>query len=157
MATGIEAIGIALGLFPLVIEGTKFYSSSAEKFKEMKHHKRTLDKFRRDLGMEKSKLVNILYALMSRAGVPITPGMELSPKIMKEALSHQPRYIATSFINSCQELIKILRALTAKFQKYEQDRVGMNYILAKLVTNTWFTGRLPQDVYNTPTFYKGGS
>ena len=140
MATGVESAGIALGLFPLVIEGIKFYISSAEKVTEMKHHKRTLDRFRRELVMEKSKLDNILYALVSRAGVPIAPDMELSPKIMEQALSSlsgQPPYIVTSFVSSCQELITILRELSEKFQKYEQNRVGMNNILVELVTNNW--------------------
>ena len=138
MVTGVETAGIALGLFPLVIEGIRFYISSAEKFREMKHHKRTLDKFRRELVMEKSKLDNTLYELVSRAGVPIAPHIELSPNIMEAALSRQPYYIVTSFVSSCQELITILSELSEKFQKYEQDRVSMNYILATLATNNWF-------------------
>ena len=76
MATGFEVIGVALGLFPLVIEGVKFYISSAGKFKEMKHHKRTLDKFRRELVMEKSIFDNIWGTLVGRAGVPLSPTLK---------------------------------------------------------------------------------
>ena len=126
MVTGIEAAGVALGLFPLVIEGIKFYISSAEKFKEMKHYKRTLDKFRRELVMEKSKFDNILCALVSRAGVLIEPNMEFSPEIMEEVISCLPLYAVKSFVNGCQDLNSILRELTEKFREYEQDRVCMD-------------------------------
>ena len=132
MVTGIEAAGLALGLFPLVIEGIKFYISSAEKFKEMKHHKRTLDKFRRELVMEKSKFDNIWYTLVSRAGVRMEPNMEFPPETVEEVLSCLPQYAVGSFINGCQELNTILEKLAEKFQKYEQNKVGIDCILAGL-------------------------
>ena len=132
MATGFEVIGVALGLFPLVIEGVKFYISSAGKFKEMKHHKRTLDKFRRELVMEKSIFDNIWGTLVGRAGVPIEPDTKISPEIIGRVLSCLPPYTVESFVNGCQELNTILEELQEKFQKYEQDRVTIDYILARL-------------------------
>lgn len=132
MVTGIEAAGLALGLFPVVIEAIKLYMSSAEKFREMKHHKHTLAKFRRELVMEKTKLDNIWYTLVSKAGVLIEPNMEFSPEIMKEVLSWLPPYAVESVVNSFQELNTILGELTEKFRKYEQDQVGLGYILLKL-------------------------
>ena len=132
MVTGIEAAGLALGLFPLVIEGIKFYISSAEKFKEMKHHKRTLDKFRREVVMEKSKFDNTWYTLVSRAGVCIEPNMEFPPETVKEVLSCLPQYAVESFIDGCQELSTILGKLREIFQKYEQNKVGIDCILAGL-------------------------
>lgn len=124
MVTGIEAAGLALGLFPLVIEGIKFYISSAEKFKEIKHHKRTLEKFKRELEMEKSKFHNIWYTLVSKAGVLTRPNMEFSSEIMEEVLPCLPRYAVESLVNGFQEWHTILDELMEKFKEYNQDEVG---------------------------------
>ena len=129
MVTGIEAAGLALGLFPLVIEGVKFYISFAQKFREAKHYKHTLDQFRRDLKMEGSKLKNIWYILVDRAGVLIKPNSELSPKMMEEILSCLPSWAVESVVNSLQELHTILIGLKQKFHKHAQDKVGTYYIL----------------------------
>ena len=125
MATGIEAAGLVLGLFPIVLEGIQFYISSAEKFKEMKHHKRTLVKFRRELEMEESIFDNIWSRLVSRAGAHTRSNME-------EVLFCLPPNAARSFAHGCQELNTILSELTQKFEKYEQDKVGLDYTLARL-------------------------
>lgn len=125
MITGIEAAGLVLGLFPIVIEGVQFYTSSAEKFKETRQHKHTLDEFRRELEMEESIFDNIWGTLMSRTGVLGQPNMN-------GVFSCLPPYAKKSFINGCQELNTILNELSEKFQRYEQDRQGMGYILAML-------------------------
>lgn len=131
MVTGIESAGLALGLFPLVIEGVKFYISSADTCREIMHHKRTLDEFRRELAVQKSISDNIWYSLMSRAGIHFDLNMELSPDIMERVLSCLPPSTAWAFVDRCQELNKILSGLAEKFQKYEQDTEGMDYILAR--------------------------
>lgn len=117
MVTGIEAAGLVFGLFPLVIEGIGFYISSAEKVKEMMRHKHTLDKFRRDLETEKCLFDNIYHILESRAGGSNTGVLP---------------YLPPCFDDGCQELNTILRTLMENFQKYEQDVVGIDYILARL-------------------------
>ena len=129
MVTGIQATGVALGLFPLVIEGIKFYINSAERFKEMKHYKRTLDRFRRELLMEKTKFDNTWYTLVSKAGGLNEPDMEFSPETMEEVLSWLPKYAVESFIDGFQELHAILRELMERFQKHEQNKVGGDYTL----------------------------
>lgn len=103
----------------------------------MKHYKRTLDKFRRELLMEKTKFENTWYILVRKAGVPTEPNMEFSPKIMEEVLSWLPKYAVESFINGFQELHAILRELMEKFQKHEQDKVSKDYTLIdlSLITN----------------------
>ena len=123
MVTGIEAAGLALGLFPLVLEGITIYISSAEKVAEIIRHKRTLNKFRRELEMEKSIFDNTWYILGSRAGVPIKPNVDLPPEILEEVLSCLPPCAVDSFANGCQELITILSGLMGKLGKYEEDMV----------------------------------
>lgn len=124
MVTGIEAAGLVLGLFPIVIQGIQFYISSAEEFKEMWHHKRTLDKFRRELEMEESIFDNIWSRLMSRAGAPRSD--------TEGILSCLPPNAGKSFAYGCQELYTILSGVAEKFEKYKQDKVGLDYILALL-------------------------
>lgn len=132
MVTGIEAAGLALGLFPLVIEGIDFYIIFAQKFKETRHYKHTLNKFRIDVKMEISKFNNMWYTLMCRARVPIKPNMEFSPEIMGGVLSCLPPWAIESFVNGYQELHTILKELKEKFYKYEQDKVNIDYIQARL-------------------------
>ena len=132
MITGIEVSGLVLGLFPIVIEGIKFYISSAEDFQETVHHKFTLDVLRRELEIEESVYVNTLHKLASRAGIPITPNMVASRKIPAKVLDCLPDYAQKGFAQGCQELNTMLKQLEGKFKKYEQNQVGLNYILAKL-------------------------
>ena len=127
MVTGIEAAGLALGIFPLVIEGIKFYINFAKKAKQLKHHKHTLDKFRREIVMEKSKFDNTWCTLASRAGVYIEPNMKPPLTTTERVLSCLPEHAVESFIGGCQELNTIMGQLREKFRKYEQNSVGMGY------------------------------
>lgn len=118
MVTGIEAAGLVLGLFPLVIEGIEFYINSTETVKEIMRHKRTLNEFMRELEIEKCIFDNTYYTLEGRAGGSNTEGVL--------------PYLPPCFDDGCQELNTILRNLMENFQKYEQDIVGIDYILARL-------------------------
>lgn len=131
-----EAAGLALGLFPLVMKGITLYISSTEEVIEMVDHKPTLDKFKRELGVEKSIYDNIWYELGDRTGVFVEPNnVEPSPETIKEALSCLRPHSVRSFRDACSELDTILRELTEKFQKYEQNLVGMDYIWQGCITN----------------------
>lgn len=127
MVTGIEVAGLALGVFPLVIAGIKLYIDFAKEVKQMRDYEHTLDKFRRELKIEKSKFDNTWYTLASRAGVYIEPDMKPSPKITERVLSCLPEHAVESFIDCCQELNVIMGKLSKKFQEHEQDSVGMGY------------------------------
>lgn len=131
MVTGVEAAGLALGIFPLVIEGIDSYIDFAKKVKQMKHHKRTLEQFRRELKMEKGKFKNTWFTLAGRTGVDIEPNMQPPPIAMTKLLSCLPAYAVVSFTDTCQEFDTIIKELRDKFQKYN-DSVGMDQILAKL-------------------------
>lgn len=128
MVTGIEAAGLALGLFPIVMEAIKLCISLAEEFEETKHHNRTLNKFRRELQMEQSILINTWCKLVEQAGVTVENNREFSPEIVKEVLAWLPPYAVESFVNGFQDLSTILGELTEKFKKYEQDKVCTVYI-----------------------------
>jgi len=125
MATGIEAAGLALGLFPIVLEGLKFYIASADAVREMKRHKRTLDQFRRDISMEKCKFENTWYTLVGRAGMDLDMLGEQPWEAHVEAalISSLPAGSAGSFVDGCQDLNAILEELAERFVKYEKDTV----------------------------------
>ena len=125
MVTGIEAAGLALGLFPVVLEGITFYISTIEKSIEIIRHKRTLKKFRRELVMEKSIFDNTWYILRSRSGVTFEPNVDPSPETLEAVLSCLPPCAVGSFIDGCLELITILNELTEKLQRYTQEMVDI--------------------------------
>lgn len=144
MATGFEAAGLALALFPFVLEGIAIYQSSAERVAEIIRHKRTLTKFRRDLETEKAIFENTWYKLRIRAGVLVEPNVTESygpeynvqrssrlvravygPEIVKAVLSCLPPHTADSFLDGCQELTTILTELSERLDKYNQDMVAM--------------------------------
>ena len=127
MVTGVEAAGLALGIFPIVIEVIKFYIDFAKKAKQLRHHKHTLDKFKREIIMEKSKFDNTWFTLASRAGVDIKPDVKPPLKTTERVLSSLPEHVIESFIGGCQELNAIMGQLRGKFRKYEQSSVGMGY------------------------------
>ena len=125
MVTGIEAAGIVLGLFPIVLEGLKFYTRSADTVREMKRHKRTLDQFRRDISMEKCKFENTWYALVGRAGMDLSMLGEQpwGAYVEQTLISCLPAGSASSFIDGCQDLNTTLEELAQRFVKYETNTV----------------------------------
>ena len=132
MATPFEAAGLALGLFPIVLEGIAMYINSTEKIIEMIRHKRTLERFKRDLEVENIIYDNIWCTLGGRAGVPVEPNKKLSTTTITEVLSCLHPDARKSFVNSCEELVSILRELGTKFQKYAQNLVSIDYFFARL-------------------------
>ena len=125
-------VGLALGLFPLVMQGIETYISSAAKVEEMIHHRQTLGEFRRELEMEKTIFNNLWYMLGDRAGVPVEPNEELTSATIEDVLSCLHPSSKKCFTDDSQELDSILRELTKKFKKYQENVVGMDYFLVWL-------------------------
>jgi hypothetical protein len=69
MITGIEAAGLALAIFPIVVQSVDFYLTSARKIKDMKDQERTLGRLVMDLKVEcwgfESACVQLLEGLVS--------------------------------------------------------------------------------------------
>lgn len=127
--SGFEVAGLTLALFSLVLEGVTNYSSVAEKVKQMKDHRGTLNEFLRELEMERTVFDNIWYTLRIRSGVKVEPNVDPSPEILEAVLSCLPQRSIKSFLSGCQELITILKELKTKFEKYERNLVGKDYVL----------------------------
>lgn len=134
MVTGIEAAGLALGLFPIVLEGITFYISSAGKVIELIRHKRTLDRFMTTLEVEKVIYDNIWRELGSRVDMEIEPNMVTPPETINKVLSCLNPDTRKSFVNSCKELDEILIKLKNKFEKYEENVVGMDLPFSKAIS-----------------------
>lgn len=131
MATGFEAAGIALALFPIVLELVRMYLSSIQTISELIRHKRTINTFKRELDMEKSIFENTWYTLRNRAGVLVEPNVG-SPKICEAVLSCLPPCAVNSFLSGCQELATIMEELKKRLESYTRDVVGLITFIAQL-------------------------
>ena len=126
MVTGIEFAGLLLGIFPLVIEGLKFYLDATVRVKEMRRHEATLTRFLRDVDMEKSKFNNIWYSLVSISGINpkiVAEPVPWPPSIEVKLLACLPPHSVLSFTDACKDMNETLKKLAGRFQKYNQDRV----------------------------------
>ena len=134
MVTGIEAAGLALGLFPIVLEGVTFYISSAGKVIELIRHKHTLDRFMTDLEVEKAIYDNTWRKLGSRVDMEIEPNVVTPRETINQVLSCLNGDTRKSFVNLCKELDEILIQLINKFEKYEENVVGMDLPFSKAIS-----------------------
>lgn len=137
MITGVEAAGLAFGLYPIVIDGIDFFISVIQEFNRARHYKRTLGKFKREIGVEKTKFENTWYLLVDRAntvsaGVLNVHSMEPSQQNLEMVLPYLPKRVEVSTIDVFVELHDILSDLKEELKKYTQDGVSIDYILARL-------------------------
>lgn len=58
MVTGIEIAGIALAVFPIVLNGLSSLCCTARKIKNLRHYRRSLGRVERQLDMERGNFVN---------------------------------------------------------------------------------------------------
>jgi len=126
MVTGIECAGLLLGVFPLVLEGIKFYLEAAKRVKQMKRHGATLTHFLREVEMEQSKFDNIWYSLVAISGINpkiVAEPMPWHPSVEEKLLACLPSHSVPSFVRACQEMNEILEKLAHRFQKYNEDKV----------------------------------
>ena len=131
---GLNAVVAALKLFPHVlgvvtnIAGAT-YASATEKGKQMGDHKGTLDDFKRELEMERMIFENTWDTLRIRSGVNVEPNVDPSPEIVQAISSCLLPHAVNTFFNDCQELTTVLTGLKTKLEIYEQDLVGIDYVL----------------------------
>ncbi|KAI5785805.1 hypothetical protein EDC01DRAFT_189016 [Geopyxis carbonaria] len=64
MVTGIESAGLALAIFPLLVQGLKFYAGGCCTIKDWHNYDRVLKCFARELKMEKCKFENTCLSLL---------------------------------------------------------------------------------------------
>ncbi|RPB29196.1 hypothetical protein L211DRAFT_817538 [Terfezia boudieri ATCC MYA-4762] len=132
MVTGIECAGLLLGLFPLVLEGLKFYLVAADRVKHMRRHEATLIRFLREIEMEKCKFDNIWFSLVSISGINpeiVAEPMPWHPSVEDKLLACLPSHSVPSFVGACQDMNEILKKLAHRFQKYNEDRAGYKKML----------------------------
>lgn len=126
MVTGIECAGLLLGIFPLVVEGLKFYLDAADRVKQMRRHKAIFTRFLREVDMEKCKFDNIWYSLVSISRINpkiVAEPMPWDPDVKAKLLECLPPHSVPSFVAACQEMNEILGKLARRFQKYNEDKV----------------------------------
>jgi hypothetical protein len=109
MASGFKIIGVALAVFPLAIEGLKFYHNGCEKvqglryalelatviltliilLQDMRHYQSLLKEFIRELDMENAKFINTSENLFEDAGTEQLSDLlpNSTPEIWNQQLS----------------------------------------------------------------------
>ncbi|RPB16179.1 hypothetical protein P167DRAFT_570890 [Morchella conica CCBAS932] len=125
MVTGIETAGLALAIFPLVIEGLKSYSNGARTIKDMWRSQVTLKSLIRELRMEKCKFENTLTSLLEgvASDQPNLLFLMNDPeckfwctKDFQETLKSRLRPdMVEVYIEAMEELYSALESLTNKF------------------------------------------
>ena len=131
--SGFEVAGIVLAAFPLCIELVKLYQTSTSAVTaidqmRMRHHKRALQIFERELGMEHTKLVNSVYELFSDKITrqdydrlfrrdPTYQGAQVdcSLRSQLESMFHRPG-AANSFVDAFEDLMIELKELEKSLQ-----------------------------------------
>ena len=123
MVTGIEAAGLVLGAFPLLLQGLNYYISSAGKVKELWNHRDTLKQFTRDIRTEMTIFKNSWSRLQQMVGGD--PDADIGDMLCwsDKLKSHLDRESITSIGDTCEGLNEILDALVQKFEKYERTKV----------------------------------
>jgi hypothetical protein len=125
MVTGIEVTGIALAIFPLVIEGLKSYSNGARTIKDMWRPQMALKSLIRELGMEQCKFENTLTSLLEgivsesdQLSLMNDPGGELwYTEDLQNTLESRLRTTKAVqvYVDSMNDLVFVLKTLEDKF------------------------------------------
>jgi hypothetical protein len=120
MLTGVEAAGIALAIFPLLITGVQSYLDGTRKANDMWHWKRSLRRLRRELETESSLFENTCENLLKEVVssdklLALLDGKGWGdPDFVRRLSEHMGERIAKSFVSEVKELSKFLQKLEAK-------------------------------------------
>lgn len=130
--SGIEVAGLALAIFPLCIQGLKYYAEGAKAIADMRHHRRVLEQFCRELDMEKCKFLNTCEGLFEDMVTAeefdllmSDPGGKIwSTALFQEKLStRMRRHSIIQFLRAVEALRDTLDELNEKFT-VEEGKVG---------------------------------
>ncbi|KAJ6078529.1 hypothetical protein N7467_008282 [Penicillium canescens] len=81
MATGFEAVGLALAIFPILVEALKFYANERGTVKDFFRYQRLLKRIGRDLSREKTIFYNtcqrFIQDIASQCGIPDQDVLEM--------------------------------------------------------------------------------
>ena len=120
MVTGIEAAGLVLGVFPIVIDGLRYCIDSAKKAKGAARHKYVLRRFIRDIEAEMTIFVDTWYHLTgydpSQGNVPEACAPKLPTHLRPKSIS--------SICIVCENMLDVLEELREKLEKYKKSEVG---------------------------------
>jgi len=123
MVTGIEAAGLVLGAFPIVIDGLRYYIDSVKKAKQAACHKYVLPRFIRDIETGMTIFVDTWYHLTGYYPPQVTAGGLPEACIPKLPTHLRPKSIA-SMCTVCENMLGVLEELRKKLEKYKKSEVG---------------------------------
>lgn len=138
MATGIEAAGLALAIFPIVIQGLKFYSEGCKTIVEWRRYRKGVKELTRQLTVEQSLFENTCISLLGdmvsakeSASLMEDPGGEAwkTPKIQKVLHGYLPENLVQPFLDAVAALYETLEELQQMFRLTGFDKVRRNHPL----------------------------
>ncbi|CAG8365028.1 unnamed protein product [Penicillium salamii] len=135
MVTGIEAAGLALAIFPILIEGLKFYADEKGVVKDFFHYQKLLERIGRDLSREKVIFHNSCRRFMEDVASQCGIATQDVDEIMND-LNH-PRWGDGSFelpsvINqsSVQEYLNAIEDMNEELSKI-RELIGIKDLIEK--------------------------
>ncbi|KAI5791093.1 hypothetical protein EDC01DRAFT_616349 [Geopyxis carbonaria] len=135
MATGIEAAGLALAIFPLLVSGLKFYSEGCNTIIEWRQYRKGVKELTRQLKMEQAFFENTCASLLGgmvsakeSTCLMEDPGGDLwkTPKIQKALQEYMPANLVQSFLETIAVLYEALGELQDMFRLTGFDKMAAN-------------------------------
>jgi len=152
MATGIEAAGLALAVFPLLLKGLSVYVDGVLKFRDLRDWNSVLGRLVRELKVESYVFENVCGQLlegMVSPGDPKEP-MKENPwddhEIQRKLRERMGPEVAETFTELVKELLELLENLRKELGidavVYDQKTFHPNYMYSVL---TWHSLRTSTD------------
>ncbi|KAI5784461.1 hypothetical protein FPQ18DRAFT_353147 [Pyronema domesticum] len=145
MLTGVETVGIALALFPLLVNGVQSYLDGTRKVNDMWRWKRSLRRLRRELETECSLFENTCEHLLQQIVSEDEVYALLNGKgwedlgFIRKLSAHMGERIAASFVSEVKELSKFLQKLQDRLIGLRcQDDQGNMLTVMKHILNRDF-------------------
>ena len=125
MVTGVEAVSLILGTFPLVVECVKFYINGVQTMRDPRHHQHVLDELVRDLEVQECRFKNICFTLFEGnvtpeelTGLMRNPeeALRINQALQTTLYSCLYQHSTDPFIRTAEALKAVLGELRARFE-----------------------------------------
>ena len=135
MVTGVEAAGLALASFPLIIEGLKIYLAGLETIRRWRHYVKTLGDLVRRVSMERRKFKNTCTELLwDLVGADELESLLESPgvsgwKDVQASLRERLEHSFDDFLKAVIDMAERLNDLKEKLELNDNGKVSNDHLL----------------------------
>ena len=125
MPTGFESVGLALAIFPVLVEGLKFYAEEKGVIKDLFHYQHVLKRIVRDLAREQTSFRNSCQRFLEDIAVKCGLGEHEVSEMMQDP--QDPRWREESWFQedtlsqeSVQRYLETVEDMTEELSKIQQ-------------------------------------